>query len=138
MKRKYLRLIILLLITIAVAACNDPELTERNRLMGEWERLDEPNQPAVIISDSQIIVMDTIAHDTIVHYYNLIKPGRLYVHYDRVYIDELGDEYRINWDLVSPYEFNLDTLTIKKLFLPDKRHPGLENYYLQSITLKRL
>lgn len=137
MKSKFF---IIALAATMLLACkpNDPELTERNRLIGEWERLDEPNQPAVIISDSQIIVMDTIAHDTIVHYYNLIKPGRLYVHYERVYIDELGDEYKINWDLVSPYEFNLDTLTIKKLFLPDKRHPGLENYYLQSITLKRL
>ncbi len=123
---------------LLLAGCSDPELEERNRLIGEWERLDLDDQPNVIITKNQII----IEKDS-VFYYNLIEPGKLYLKYTRQdYIPQDNDTIYILQQTVNPYVFLHDSLIIDNIVIPvlDEKYQIYKYYRNRKITLclKRL
>ena len=118
------RLIILLLITIAVASCNDPELTERNRLMGEWTNLVAPANPPIIISEDKIVVSESLVYD-----YKFVEEGVLYIkttlwrpNYDT------GDSTEYIREDISNYSFMHDTLKLTGILPSGSYVPETPNW----------
>ena len=105
------RLIFLLLMVVAIAACNDPEMEEQKRLIGEWANIAALDKPPIIISQDKIVVSESLVYD-----YKFVDAGVLYIKTTLWrYKYETGDSTEYLREDISTYCFMHDTLQLDRI-----------------------
>lgn len=92
---------------LLLASCNDPELEEQKRLIGEWMRLDTSSPSSVVITHDSILISGNVNYA-----YLWIEPGKLYLTRMHGWGSSSGEEHWYPLEIIGSYWFTHDTLTL--------------------------